>query len=256
MNKKLKNTLFQLILGIFGFSFVNLQAQSEVQNKTIDLKNKLSFTFSPEYAYQSIVSNGNSNSNFWSDSKPISSYSTGFGFMHSFSRKFEIETGLNYSVKGFQIPRIVMTSLDNPDASDPNNLYRVKYKYRYLDIPLKFNTFFNIKKLNCYVSTGAIGNVLLNGDAILIRRNDKSVRQKYNLNLIKGDVSLSGFLGFGMVHVLTPKFLLRTDVHLQHQLFVSNNPPPIERKLYNAGFGISLVYCLKKIEYKTTGTNF
>jgi hypothetical protein len=244
MNFKSKKSVVLLLTMIMFLIFNNISALENPQNDSPFPKNKISFTFSPELAYRS-VSSSNSTNNFWSSEKPISSFSTGIAFLHSFNRKFEIETGLNYSIKGFQIPNIVMTTVDQPDARDPKNLYSVKYRYRFIDIPLKFNTLFNIKNLKCYVSTGAVGNVLMNGKAILINKNDRDIRQKFELDLKEGDFTLSGHLGFGITHILSQKWILRTDLHLQHQFLVSSTRSVITRKFYNAGLGISLLYFLK-----------
>jgi hypothetical protein len=242
MNIKFKNPIAFLLLIASILNFNNIKATNDLQPIK---KNKISVNFSPEFAYRSVISNSNYTSNFWASERPIPSFSAGFAFMHSFSKKFEIETGLNYSIKGFQIPNIVMTTVDNPDARDPNNLYDVKYKYRFIDIPLKFNTFFKIKKMNCFVSTGAVGNILIDGKALLINKNNKDNRQKYDLRLNESDFSLSGYLGIGIQHRLNNRFVLRSDVHIQHQFLISNSSSNIKRYLFNTGLGISLLYFLK-----------
>src|SRR4051812_22635658 len=85
-----------------------------------------SINFSPHYSYRNLKSDGSSGANTvikLREAEEISkiSYSAGLGICYKFHRQFGIETGIQYSNKGYQTKKILLEYGGVPDPSYPTH---------------------------------------------------------------------------------------------------------------------------------------
>lgn len=147
---------------IFLSVCLGLKAQT---GESSDFKRiQIGLSFSPDVNYRTLVAEDNAQ---WikelrdEDELPMFGFTTGLNVAYNFTRMFGIETGIQYSLKGFEEK---WEDGFNPiQIIDPNIPARMKAinSFHYLDIPIKGNITVGKGKLRFIGSIGLVVNVYL-----------------------------------------------------------------------------------------------
>ncbi len=206
--KKLFNYSFLLFI-ILSISF-HARAQPEDQGKW-----SVGIVFSPDYASRHIKfpdEHADWKEYLDENEQPIFGYTTGISFLYSLNKKFELESGLMFSSKGFKYTAPEFVVFDENDSALPLEA-TTTYNYRYLDVPFKMNWFFLQKKVKLFLSAGVAGSFFL--DELMVQElkfPDRTERSQYNEKDVDFNpvvLSLTG--GAGIKYSLSDRLHIRLN---------------------------------------------
>ncbi len=168
---------------------------------------------------------------------PILSYTTGISLLYSLNKKFEMESGLLLSAKGYaykvpgegvwQIPE--WESFVGWEINDPAVPLEATttYNYQYLDVPLKLNWFLLHKKVRLFLSAGISGSLFLNEfvvqEAIFPDRAETSRYKEEDVDFNPVVLSLTG--GAGIEYPLSDRLRIRFNPEFRHAVVPIANTP-------------------------------
>jgi hypothetical protein len=151
------------LLCCFILSFACAQTPKNITNYS--KKIRLGFNFSPGIGYRNI---SNTEKNTFTDfiissrnekEKPIFSYSFGANICYLLNKKVNIESGIQYSRKGYLFMNQYLV-FENPAGEDL--VYaNGKYNFNYIDIPFKLNIEFGKKRIGFTGGIGFAANALI-----------------------------------------------------------------------------------------------
>ncbi len=229
-----------LLFTILFFSF-SLYGQETI--KTKDKRFFIGVIFSPDYSYRNLTKKGNSLSdNQWNeiknymDSIEISKfgYTSGINFLYQFNTRWSAETGIQYSNKGYQISSILTSSIEYPED---RNLANILYSYNYIDIPFKANYSFINKRINLFVSIGAILNININSTIKYIpdiptpqfKTHTKDNNYPYN------KINISPTIGFGLNYKINDRMKLSIEPAFRYGILNIDNSSYSTMHLWSTG---------------------
>jgi hypothetical protein len=211
----------------------------------------IGINFSPDCSYRYITKNDKSiSADQWTyiknieDSiyKPTLGYTTGLNFYYQINKLISIETGLQYSLKGYKtIPIQTQYSFNYPPAIATNYIY-----YSYFDFPLRANFTFLKSKLQILASVGAVLNYLH-------QVSSKSVPEKSSLTFQKqthiseypyNKINFSPSISLGIKYNVNNRINLRVEPTFRYGLINTDDKSYAYTHLWNAGLNISLNYGL------------
>jgi hypothetical protein len=143
-------------------------------------------------------------------------YSAGLRLQYSFTEKFGITTGLQYSTKGYILDYNWIVS----DANDPLIPEESNLEVNYLDIPLTITYNFIIRdKLSLFTSTGVVMGFLMNNKETSTMA-DGSKKENEFLNVLYqqklNSTLLALELGLGLKYNLNEKLFLTLVPHFRY----------------------------------------
>lgn len=221
---------------------------------TTTTKNRKFFigvNFSPDYCYRYITKNDNSIANDqWTriknleDSiyKPTFGYTTGLNLVYRIKQRLSVETGIQYSRKGYKtIPILTVYDFNlNPEKAT-NYIY-----FHYLDIPLKANLSFLKSKLQIVTSFGTVLNYLLQVSSRTVPETPTASFQtqthisKYSYNKI----NLSPTVSAGLKYNINDKINLRAEPTFSYGLLNTDSKSYAFTHLWTTGLNLSFNYGL------------
>ncbi|MEI6123295.1 MAG: outer membrane beta-barrel protein [Bacteroidota bacterium] len=221
------------------------------QNST-SIKNRKFFigvNFSPDYSYRFITKNDKSiSSDQWThiknleDSiyKPSFGFTTGLNFYYQINKLLSIETGFQYSHKGYQtIPFPTVYDFNYDPAIATNYIY-----FTYLDFPLRVNFTFLKSKLQIITSAGAVFNYLLQTRSKTVPETPTANFQtqinisKYHYNKI----NISPTVSLGLKYNINKRINLRAEPTFRYGLLNTDSKSYAFTHLWSAGLNISFNY--------------
>ncbi len=244
----MKLTVIPLILLVF--LSLSVKSQTEVPNPK-----KFSFgvNFSPDYSYRRLHSNNPDHDfvinqlNDWEE--PAFGYTTGLSVRYLVNKKFELESGLQFSDKTFKL------DIDRDDFETPDNgLYQpddpaiperltTNYHFYYLGVPVKLNYHFYQKRMRMYVSAGVSADFAIDTKSkTTMKYRDRTESIERNNN--GGDynkICLSGLAGFGAETALFKRFGIRIEPVFRYS-FTPMVDDPMKEYLYSAGLNVAIFY--------------
>ena len=179
-------------------------------------------------------------------------YTTGLTAEFVFSSKFSIESGLQFSNKGFNQelffgdfvdPRygFVYETQGNIDESF------MRRSFHYLDIPVRILFRTGKKKLSFISSIGFTTNILLGTkETLIIKYEDggKKVKEVGNFEDEEYEtLNISPLVSAGVTYKLNDKFSLRAEPTLRYGVLKITDTP-VSKYLWNCGLNFSCVYAL------------
>ncbi len=157
---------------------------------------KIGVIYSPEINYRTLKSNGLDSNNYWlvdfnnSNDRPKFGQTFGVDVLFQLSKSFSIETGVQYTNRGFQTKLTPLTFGDNIDprkgfmyttGNNPwldNTSMKSIYSFYYLDIPVQLNFTAGKRKARFYSSIGLNCSFLLKAETTLyLKSEDEAVRE-------------------------------------------------------------------------------
>ncbi|TND08370.1 MAG: hypothetical protein FD123_2166 [Bacteroidetes bacterium] len=215
---------------------------------------------SADYCYRILGNNDGSSSSAMimdtrnSFERPKLGYTGGVNLCYNFSGHFGIETGVQYSNKGYRSyfdfpdtitdPRLILmyTAYAGPTPAKVT----VTYNHVYLDVPVRIIFSCGEKNIRFVSSIGATTNILLqatqksvaeyeNGD---IERNTQDLQDDYKM------LNISPTISAGVDYRINDKINLRAEPTFRYGLLKIIDTP-ITGYLWNAGLNITCYYVIR-----------
>jgi hypothetical protein len=163
-------------------------------------------------------------------------FTSGISIRYELKNRLLIETGLQYSDKGYQRRDYVYL----PSAPD-STLYIInRENFKYLSIPLQFNTYFFKKKIGIYSSFGISTDFLVDATHISkVKGSDKYKnvhKSQYDYNLF----NVTPFIGLGVDFTISKNMNLQIEPTFRYSILKTIDEKPITSYLWNSGIRISL----------------
>ena len=158
---KIKKNL--ILLAFFATTYTNAQqATTELLSPEFK-KFQIGISFSTDYSFRTLKGDNEQ----WIKQQKVKEfpkifYTTGINIVHNFTRNIGLETGLQYSHKGYEnrVPfSNIWCGVGLPNSKIPN--YKEVYNYHYIDVPLAVNFSIGNGKVRLVSSLGLTTNVLL-----------------------------------------------------------------------------------------------
>jgi Outer membrane protein beta-barrel domain len=172
-------------------------------------------------------------------------FTAGFNICVNFSKNTGFETGIQYSLKGYQTAKYGLVY----PVPDPTAPVRAKFLYTYhtVDIPLKINITKGNGKLRFIGAAGITTNILIMVMETSIleyaynnRRSEETYQSPYNYRKI----NLSPAISLGMDYRINNNMYLRAEPTFRYGLLKNINTPVTEH-LWSAGLNMGFYYGLK-----------
>ncbi len=205
---------------------------------------------SPEYCYRSLSAGSDANSytqSFIASRNnreiPKVGYTVGVNVMYEISKRISVESGINYSDKGYQFDFSGLTFGDMIDPrfgfiyqtqSVEDNIDTWYYHYTNLDIPFKIVYTFPGKKIRFTASGGFIANIFLDAFETI---GSSTVKREDDFN----DVGFSAVAATGAVYNFNNRFRLSIMPAFQYSLTNLRNSP-VNEHLWSAGVNVGGFY--------------
>ena len=220
------------------------------QTKNTANKILIGYNFSSDYNYRSLKNSNN---------KPMTEvviesrnkteiakfgYTTGINVLFNCTKKWGLETGLQYSNNGYQTKKQNLT-FEIPNETLPINAKFI-YSYQYIGIPLKAKYSFGKKNIRGIAAVGVLTNFLVNEqtkikyDYLNGREETKTEQNNSDLNKI----NILPVISVGLDYNLCRKMHLVAEPTYRYSLSKLKNSS-ISEYLWNMGLNVGLYYELK-----------
>jgi len=205
-------------------------------------------SFSPEYNYRVLNKNDSGISDsLWSVVKnmedsifePKFGYTGGIIFGYYVTNRISIESGVQYSNKGYKtIPIETFYDWDEPSIVATNII-----NYYYLDIPLKVNYEFFKKRFQLITSLGAVGNIFIKSTVKTIAENPTELfsEEKRDNDYEYNKFNISASIGIGVKYNMSERMQLRLEPVFKYALLNFDDEAYISTHLWNAGLQFSAI---------------
>lgn len=243
----------RFILILFAFSLTVYGQDSTIASSGKVRRFALEVVASPDLCFRTLVNvDGSPTSttvyNLDNDNdRPKLGFTTGFCFRYTFCKRFEIESGLLYSNKGF---RTKETDLIFGDLIDRRRGFvynttglpshgKIVYSFHYLDLPLKVNYLAGNKKLRFVCGAGLALNVLLK-QTTSFKGTDPSGNHvtSSSSNDYYNAINLSPIVSAGINWQLSPRMDLRIEPSFRYGV-IKIVDAPVSAYLWNTGLNLS-----------------
>jgi len=208
------------------------------------------YSVSPDYCFRILTSDGSASSKSiisLRNEHEVHQYgiTSGFNVCYFFKKHFSIETGINYSNRGYRTKDF--SDFTTNDPNDPLIPTKIKYIYNYnfIDIPLKANFILGKKKLRFIASAGINTNFLLFRTEITTAEyfDGSVVTNNYKSESGFHFVDFTALLSAGTDINLTKKFNLRLEPTYRYSL-APMRTSSIKEHLWSVGLNFGLYYKL------------
>ncbi len=178
---------------------------------------------------------------------PKFGYTAGINVCFNITRLFGIETGIQYSNKGFGTKTQYFTS---PPSPWPNgqNLYskgRSAYSFHYISFPLKTNFTIGKGKVRFFTSAGVTVDVLVHSTSTIFLTQTNGTKEHHS-STIRGlsPLNISAIVSAGIDYKINDRMNLRIEPTFRHNTLKLLKTTTIKSYLWNAGLNISYYFGL------------
>lgn len=245
--------LLLTIVGVHGQNNVETSAVSDFKRVQIGI------SISSDICFRTLKNNGgNSFTDIIikqrnKDETVKAGYTTGLNVCFNIKKFVGIETGIQYSNKGFQIKQrdAVFGSQLPPgtplpqeqDEKLPNKIGFV-YNFHYIDIPVKANFTIGKKKVRFFTSIGLVTNIFIKETSTtILKYSDHTERKAGTINYNHNSVNISPVIGAGIDYKINNRMNLRIEPTFRYGV-LKTVKAPVEEHLYNGGLNISYYFGL------------
>ena len=235
----------QLLLVLLTFSAVTAFGQKAKQGN----KFSIGYSFSPDYSFRTLKNgDGNSSTDLVIKSrddieKAKFGYTTGFNVVFNFSDLLGLETGVQYSNRGYKTKEQNLTYFP-PNPALPDKAI-TNYSYQYIGIPLKAKFSFGKNKARFISSAGFVTNFLINVKQSIDYKYPDGKTDKKTQSLTAGynKIDISPIVSIGIDYQLTDKIHLSAEPAFRFGLNRTKDVT-VREKLWNAGLAFGISYIL------------
>jgi hypothetical protein len=238
----MKRVLFLIII------LASITVQGQDTNPT--QKILIGFSFSPDYSSRTLKNNdGSPSSDLVIKSRNDNEvakfgFTTGLNVCFNFSQLVGLETGIQFSNKGYKTKSQDLTYFP-PNPSLPTKA-KTNYAYQYIGIPLKAKFCFGKSKVRFVSSIGFMTNFLLNVKQTTNYEYSNGKTEKKSQSSKSGfnKVDFSPMVSVGVDYKLTNKIHLLAEPTFRYGA-VKTKDAPVTENLWSAGLNIGFYYALK-----------
>ena len=217
------------------------------QNNKPTKKILIGFNFSPDYNFRTLKnSNGESSADVTIKNRndietPKFGYTTGMNVGIIVSQRLGLETGIQYSDKGYKT-KIQDLVYFPPSPSSPKKAHFI-YAYQYVGIPFKAKFYFGKGNVRFLSSIGLMTNFLLNvkQTTIVEYSNGKTEKNTQSTTSSFKKVDISPIVSIGIDYKLNKKFHLLAEPTFRYGV-IKTKSAPVTENLWNAGLNIGIYY--------------
>lgn len=231
----------------FSLALISLRINASVNNM-FDTepgfrRKSIGFNFSPDLCYRTLKDrNGDPTNSYLIESRNNNEtikpgFTTGFNFCYMLNNRVGLETGIQYSKKGYQTVRM-KTRLLQPDPEIPDWVKFI-YNNHYIDIPLKAIMTFGNGKIRFITSAGITANIYINETVTSVWYfPDRTERRRSDGGYDYNPLNFSAAVSAGIEKQINEKISLRIEPIFRHQLFTITDAP-VYGYLFNAGINVA-----------------
>ena len=234
-------------ISILILTIITLSAHGQ-DNPTAEFKRfQIGINISPDVCFRTLCNNdGRSESDIVvklrNEHETIKiGYTAGLNFCYNITSYLGIETGIQYSDKGFQH---IQTEFypDQPDDPMMPDKAIFNYHFHYIDVPLKANFTIGKKKVRFFTSVGLTTNFFITEiqSEILKYDNRKVIKNEPTLFDYK-KINLSPVISAGIDYKINNSMNLRVEPCYRLGVLKIIDAP-VSGWLWNAGLNISYYY--------------
>ncbi len=240
------------VIPLIFFVFLSFSAKSQTEEPK---PKKFSFgvNFSPDYSYRSLHSNNPdydfamNQLNGWE--VPAFGFTTGLSVRYLANKKFEFESGIQFSDKtyNFDVNKDDYVTpndgLNQPDDPAIPERAITSYHYYYLGVPIKLNYYFLQKRIRMYVSAGVSADFLLDDKSKTFMKfsDGTEIHENFENDYDYNKISLTGLAGFGAEVNLFQRFGIRVEPVFRYT-FTPLLDELMKVNLYSAGLNVIIFY--------------
>lgn len=239
-------------LTIFLLTLTTLSSYGQDKTKettTSDFKRiQIGINVSPDICFRTLKNNdGSSSSDFVltqrNNRETIKvGYTAGLNVCFNFKKFVGLETGIQYSNKGFQT-KFQDLIIGQPDPSLPNKSKFI-YDYHYIDIPLKVNFTVGKKKVRLFTSIGVTTNIFIREtQTSVLVYSDRTDKKTNPTNFDYNKLNISPTISVGMDYKINSRMNLRVEPTFRYGVLKIIDTP-VTGYLYNGGLNISYYFGL------------
>lgn len=241
-----KSTIQKTIKQIFTWT-IFLFSFSTYGQDTISIKERgfiIGVNFSPDYCYRTLTKQIDTLSNTsWKQIKHLHDsiekakfgYTFGINFGYQINKRICLETGLQYSNKGYKT--IPINSFDS--FGKMTNIIN----YYYLDVPIKINYFFLKKRLQLLVSAGTTLNLFLYSSIKTITEPETATSFKeksYSSANNNNKFNFSPIFSAGIKYKIRNRMNLRVEPTFRYGIFDIRNDKSFYSSIHLWSIGLNI----------------
>ncbi len=169
-------------------------------------------------------------------------YTAGLNVCYNINRHFGIETGIQYSNKGYRTKNKNLSwGSSSPDLPIKSKFI---YDYHYIDIPLKLNYTIGHRKVRFIASAGLTANIFIKETQrhVLENEDGKKNRSKITNPYDYEKLNVSPTIGIGIDYRLNNRLNLRLEPTFRYGILALIKGNPITGYLYSGGLNIGLYF--------------
>lgn len=231
-------------------AFALFTAHGQDRNPTHE--NLIGFNFSPDYSFRTLKNNdGSSSSDLVIKSRndieiAKFGYTTGLTIFFNVTQKIGLETGIQYSNKGFKTKNqdLIYIPLP-PNPSLPTKL-KINYAYNYIGFPIKAKFTSGKTKLLFIASAGFTTNFLLNVKQTNYFEYADGKKEKKTESTTSdfNKVDITPMISTGFEYKVSNKIHFIAEPTFRFGLLKTKDTP-VSEKLWNFGLNIGFYHGLK-----------
>lgn len=241
---------------ILSLIYVCAFAQSEK-----NAERRIGLFYSSDYAYRMLKSRDKSEGsniaiNARNDlEKPLYGFNTGFLISWKFSKRMELQAGIAYSLKGYQIKKQEVIFGDQIDprtgvvyqnTASTSTAFSFKYKYEFIELPVFINFYLLQKnKFSLAVKAGIAPALLVKKTTVLNEYYEDGTKERKILTddeVSYNKFNLNGITSIGIGYDINKKLQLIVQPQFQYYFISTTANTSIIEKLYSAGINININY--------------
>jgi Outer membrane protein beta-barrel domain len=229
-------------------TFLTVHAQ-DAKKQSLTNKLLIGFNFSPDYNFRTLKNKGGEFGDLVVDSRNSAEigklgYTTGFAVCLNFSEQIALETGIQYSNKGYKTKNIDLI-ISQPDPNFPIKV-RTSYSYQYIGVPLRAKFTFGKSKVRFAPSAGFMTNFLLGvkQTSVYEYANGETDERKNSMTGNFNKIDISTIISLGVDYKLNDKTHLIAEPTFRYGM-ISTKDAPVTEQLWNTGINVGVYFGIK-----------
>ncbi|MCC6817474.1 MAG: PorT family protein [Bacteroidia bacterium] len=236
-----------MFIALFWFSIANSQLPSYQKSNIANKQRLIGINFSPDICYRTLkIGPGSTNREYIKQYRddneiPKSGFTTGINLCFNLTHQFGIETGIQFSKKGYANKFIELRFL----VPEPDMPERIKYIYHihFIDIPIKANFMFGHKRTRFITSAGLVTNIFIKETVTSIEvYPDRTEKRTQPSDLGYNRFSVSPLISFGLDYEINSKMHFRFEPTFKYGILKVNN---FKTYLYTIGCNMGFYWTSK-----------
>ncbi|MCW3118875.1 MAG: hypothetical protein JWM28_2957 [Chitinophagaceae bacterium] len=211
----------------------------------------IGFNFSPDYSFRTLSDDGTNSINGFlvknrnSIEIPKLGYTTGFTVIFNVKQQTWLETGFQYSNKGYKNKEEDLVFFGPQSPGSPSK-FDINYTYSYIGIPVTARFGFGKTKLNFITSVGFTTNFLLDVNNAVNYKYADGRTEKHTASTTSdfNKIDISSIVGFGINYRINDRTNVIAEPTFRYGI-IKTRDANITEKLWSGGLNIGFYYAVK-----------